>query len=339
MRPLYVEGLGLVTAVGLDLAQSANAFLAGVAGFAEDLAPDQIDMQIMARVPTDWRLRPNAGEWLLNLAARAGREAMQETTVDPSRTLLLCTPPESYRNHKCWVETTPQRFLSALQDKLGARFAPGSRLIEGGPAGLVGALADVARVLEGGGVTKALVIGVDCLIDAADMRRLRQAERLHGQSAQGVIPGEGAAALILSLTSQSGMAIRAIGNGDEADSVLGERQSQGRGMARALSAVCAQPGCPESAVDFVVSTFNGERYAALESLIFRTRFYRTYRKFLPTVYPAMSFGETGAAAGAVALAVAADAFRRNHAPGKNAMIEVASDNGHRAAAFVSGITP
>jgi len=337
MNSLFVEGLGLVTAAGLTCAQSTNSFLAGVTGFTEEVAGDQMELQVLAKVPADWRLRRTSSQWLVNLAARAGREAMAEAGAEPAQTLLICTPPEMYRDHACWAEMSPDTFLTDLQTKLGGTFAKGSRLVDGGAAAGVGLLPDVADALGQSSVSRVLLIGVDSLIGRADLDRFRTAGRLQGQTAQGLVPGEGAGAVVLSLNPCRGMAVRGVGLATEPDPVTGTRQSQGRGMVSALKAACASPDHPESDIIFAVSNLNGERYAALEMLVFRARFYRTHREYMATAYPAMSFGETGAAGGAIALAVAADAFRRGHAPGAHAMIEITSESGMRAGAFVSGV--
>jgi len=335
---LRVAGLGAVTAAGLTLPQSAASFVAGVAGFAEVVAPDVFGMsQVVARVPADRRLRPDPATWLLNLAARAGAEAMAEAGADPARTVLICAPPESARGHPCWAETDPAAFRSALADKLGGPFARGSRLVNEGPAALFGALPEALSQL-GRTADRVLLLGVDSLLNAADIGRLRGAERLQGQTAQGVVPGEGAAAVVLARDTGARAAIRSLGLAREEDTVLGPRQSQGRGMLAALAAACPPEPCPESGIDFVIANFNGERYQALEALVFRSRFYRTRRESLPTVFPAASFGETGAAGGVLALAMAADAFRNGHAPGRAAMLEVASEEGLRAAACLVGET-
>lgn len=331
---LRIAGSGAVTAAGLDLPQSAAAFVAGIDGFSEIMSPDVFGTgQIVAEVPADRRLRPDAATWLLNLAARAGAEALG--MADPARTLLLCAPPAASRNHPCWEVADPRSFLTALFDRLGGRFAPGSRLVDGGPAALVGCLPDAAARLARRESDQILLIGVDSLLNAVDFARLRQAGRLLGESAQGLVPGEGAGAVLLTAQPGPGMCIRAVGLAHEDDTVLGERQSQGRGMQKALEQACHDSENPESAVEFIVSTFNGERYGALEALIFRARFYRTHRDYMATAYPAMSFGETGSASAAIALAIAADAFAKGHAPGRCAMLEVTSDDGMRAAAYLT----
>ncbi|MDI3337547.1 hypothetical protein QKW60_14105 [Defluviimonas aestuarii] len=332
---LRIIGSGAVTAAGLTLPQSAAAFVAGIDGFREITSPDEFGTpQIVAEIPTDWRLRPDPATWLQNLAARAGNEALGDG--DRAGTLLLCTPPSSKRGHPCWQESDPRRFRAALNDKLGGPFATGSRLVDGGPAALIGALPDAATRLARGEADRILLLGVDSLINTSDMARFRAAGRLHGGSAQGLVPGEAAGAVLLTTTPGPGMQILMTGLADEPENVLGERQSQGRAMQKALEAASSAEGYGESAVEFVVSNFNGERYGALEALIFRARFYRTHREYMATAYPAMSFGDTGSASAALALAVAADAFGKDYAPGRCAMLEIASEDGLRAAACLTG---
>ncbi len=337
MRPLFVESIGMVTSAGLTAPQSTASFLAAVDGFSETFAADVVtETQTVASVPANWRLRQSPAAWLANMAARAGSEALGQSSAVPSRTLLLCAVPEQTRDHPCWLGARPEDFLTALQTRLGGPYARGSQLVMDGPASLLGVLPQAAAALDAGRVNRILLIGADSLLNPADMARLRASGRLLGLSAQGLVPAEGAVALVLSIEPCGGSVLRAVGMGQEADTVAGPRQSQGNGMLNALRSVCAQDGCSEAEVDFIVSNFNGERYGALEMLVYRARFYRTFRERLPTVYPAMSFGETGAASAAMTLAVAADAFAKRLAPGRHAMLEVAGDNGMRAAAILSG---
>ena len=335
MPPLHVVGAGAVTAAGLTLRQCAASFVAGVDGFTETMAPDAFGAtQVVARVPAHWRLRPDPAAWLLNLAVRAAAEAMVEAGAAPARTLLVCAPPSSERGHPCWEEITADVFRNRLIDRLGGGFAPGSRLVDGGPAALIACLPEAARLLKDQ-TDRLLLVGVDSLVNAVDMARLRAGGRLQGESAQGLVPGEGAAAVVLATRPGGGATVRSVGAAREADTVLGPRQSQGRGMLAALIEACRAEGCAEGGVEFVVGNLNGERYQALEALVYRARFYRTHRDHMATAYPAASFGETGSASGAIALAMAAHAFSAGYAPGVAAMLEIASEGGLRTAAYVS----
>lgn len=339
-RPLYIAGAGAVTPAGLNARQSIAAIRASLSAF-EDLARGKSfgAPQVVARIPTHWRLRRSEGEWLVNMAARAVSEALG--AVDPTlaaATVVLITPPESFRKHPALEEIPLRDFLAATTERTGHRFHPASHAIDGGAAASLGLIEQAVSLLEEQGVAQVLLGGVDSLVNDSDLARLGQAGRLRGANAQGLVPGEAAVFVRLTREPERGpdvTAIHGIGLAREADSVLSERYSQGHAMLRALRASVNGSGRSEPDIDFVISNSNGERYQGWEMLISRPRFYRTRRELMATAYPAMTVGDIGAASGALALMLAADSFRHDYAPGAVAMCEVSSEGGLRAAAVVS----
>lgn len=343
--PLYVTGSGAVTAAGLTAPQTCAAIRAGVTGFLMETLSDPFGAeQTVARVPANWRLKSEAGRWLVNLAARAIREAMQDAdAANPGlteRTALFLTPPESRRDHPAYADIAPSALLDAVATACGTTFHPASRAIDGGAAAGLGLLAQASALLGQGAVDRVMLAGVDSLVNPIDLARLAAANRLAGGgTSQGLVPGEGAAAVMLSARAPSGprptCAILSIATAREENSVLSEGFSQGRAMLSALREASRKGEADgEPFVDFVVSNGNGERYAAWESMITRARFYRTRRDRTPAAMPAMSAGETGAASAALALVVVRDAFALGYAPGRVAMAEIASDDGLRSAAML-----
>jgi 3-oxoacyl-[acyl-carrier-protein] synthase-1 len=193
------------------------------------------------------------------------------------------------------------------------------------------------------GVEQVLLGGVDSLINEADLTRLGQSRRLNSEeTAQGLIPGEGAAFVRLTRVpegkAQIHVAIHGVGLAQEKDSVLSERYSQGRALLEALRNAVNGAGPSEPDIDFVVSNSNGERYSGWEQMLARPRFYRTRREILPTALPAMTVGDIGAASGALVLMLAADSFQKEYAPGATAACEIASENGLRAAAVLTRVS-
>lgn len=335
-RPLSVVGAGAVTAAGLTAPQACAAFRAALSGFEEYVRPEPFGAtQLVARIPAHWRLRRSEGEWLVNMAARAIVEA--QGSADPRETLLLLLPPESFRGHPAYEDIPPPRFLAAVLSATGLAFHPASRAIDGGPAAAIGALEHALGMLDRTDASQILLGGADSLVNAADLSRLDAANRLKGdRNAQGLVPGEAAAFVrLVRAPAASPAALLATGVAAEADTVASERYSQGRAMLQALRAAVTGGGPAEPDVDFVVSNGNGERYSGWESMIARPRFYRTRREMLPTAYPAMTFGEVGTAAAALALMVIADSFAEGYAPGRVAMCEIASEAGLRAAGLVA----
>jgi 3-oxoacyl-[acyl-carrier-protein] synthase-1 len=340
--PLYVCGAGAVTPAGLDAAQTCAAIRAALSAFEEYIRSDPFGaVQIVARIPAHWRLRRTEGEWLVNMAARALEEALASGGVAAAETAVLLAPPESFRRHPAYEDIAPDRFLAAVLAAAGRVVHPASRAIDGGAAASLGLLAHAQGMLAHEGVAQVLLGGVDSLVNPADLARLDKAGRLKGDdNAQGLIPGEGAVFVRLrSLREAStSAAVLGVGSAAEAETVIAsERYSQGVALRAALEEAVTPPAPPEPAIDFVVGNGNGERYSAWEAMIARPRFYRTRREILPTAYPAMTVGEIGAAGGALALMVAADAFAGGYAPGRTAMVEAASEAGLRSAAVVAGL--
>lgn len=265
---------------------------------------------------------------------------MDGNRTQPQQTAVILTLPEAFRSHPAFESAQRSTFLESVLREAKLDFRPDSIQIEGGAAATIKALRLAAELLHRPGITQVIVGGVDSLVNGYDFTRLGEAKRLKtDQNAQGLVPGEGAAFVCFGLESQPDDRYRACVHNValfvERNSALTTRYSQGAAMLDALKAASGEAGLSEPQIEFIVSNSNGERYAALESLVFRSRFYRTRREILPTAYPAMTVGDIGAASGALALLVAADSFGKGYAPGSVAMVEVSSEEGARAAALVS----
>ncbi|NJM83927.1 MAG: hypothetical protein HC844_17075, partial [Tabrizicola sp.] len=257
--------------------------------------------------------------------------------AEPARTALFLTPPESSRGHPCYEHVAPRDLLQQIIETAGLKLHPRSRALDGGAAAGLASLRHAGDLLAGGEVRHVLIAGVDSLVNPHDIGRLLAANRLmNDDNPKGFVPGEGAAAVCL--TQRAGKAgrgctILATGSATETDTAATDRFSQGRAM---LAALKEAAGGGEPEVDFVLSNVNGERYAFWEATLAHARFYRTRRERLPTVYPAMTVGDIGAAGAALSLVIARDAFETGYAPGKIAMAEIASESGLRSAAILRG---
>ncbi|RWB10035.1 MAG: hypothetical protein EOQ39_12580 [Mesorhizobium sp.] len=343
-RPLYVAGAGAVTSAGLNARQTIAAIRASLSAFEERTLPEPFGaVQVVARIPTHYQLRRTQGQWLVNMAARAIGEAMQTRSNASTTTAILLTPPESFRNHPAHGDIAPADFLAAVIMATGQKFHAASRAVDGGAAASIGLLERALELMEQEGVEQVLLGGVDSLVNDTDFARLGRAGRLKGtDNAQGLVPGEAAAFVRLTQNPEGKArvhaAIHGVGLAQEQDSVLSERYSQGRALLGALRDAVNGSGPSEPDIDFVISNGNGERYSGWEQLIARPRFYRTRREILPTAYPAMTIGDIGSAAGALALMLAADSLLKDYAPGPTVVCELASENGLRAAAVMARMT-
>ena len=337
--PLTIAATGAVTPVGLTAAQTCAAIRARITGFGEVMvAPPPAEPVIAAKVPAPRRATDSPFDWLSNLAARAIRECLDGSNYPLSATTLLLGLPDRYRQHAA-MSRGPHALMHAIEARLRGSFHSSSAAIQEGHAAAIHAVGLARSLLETGTVNQCLVGGVDSLVNAADVQRLSAAGRLHEDgNPQGIIPGEAAAFLLLVRASDRGSALAQVvgaGSAREADTANSERYAVGRGLRSALTATVRDAGCDEARIDLRVSDMNGERYYAWDSMIAFTQFYRTRRESLPVWYPASSTGDTGAAAGAMNMLVAANAVRRGFAPGALVMCESSSDEGLRAACLLA----
>jgi len=336
---LTIHGWGAVTPVGLTAPQTCAAIRARVSGFREvvvGLPPEE--SQLAARIQGKWTLRKTPADWLSNLASRAIAECLGDEQPDSRHTVLLIAPPEAFREHP--GTGADASVIRGIESRLGLRFHLRSAVLRGGPASVFQALRAARTLFADPTVHYCVVGGMDSLINRSDIGRLRAANRLRDSgNPQGLVPGEGASFILVSPTSRwlrfrPLAQVLGVGAAVESDTVLGPKYSVGDGIRAALSAAVAETDGGEPSLEFVASTFNGERYGAWESLIARTRFYRTRKERIEIVYPAMSVGEIGTAAPALAVIVAATAIARGYAPGNLAMCEASSDEGLRGACVI-----
>jgi 3-oxoacyl-[acyl-carrier-protein] synthase I len=340
--PLIVCSVGAVTPVGLTAPQTCAAIRAGVRAFRETLPqPPPEEPVVCATVPVRQRLKTTTEGWLTYLAARAIRECLAGRPIDASRVVALITLSDAYRVLS-WSATGGAQFLRSIEHRLQDRFHEDSSVVCGGSAETYRVLTSARKILAGGEVRYCLVGGVDSLVNEADVARLASGGRLHAGAAnpQGVIPGEGAAFVLLSREAHGTGSvplgqILGMGWAEDQNHVLTERYSTGAATTRALAAALRDAGRTEPNIDLRVSDMNGERYRAWESMLSTTRFYRTHRDQLPTWYAAASVGDTGAAAGALGIVLTCVGMARGYAPGPLAMLEAASDEGLRSACVVS----
>src|SRR5262249_21639238 len=146
--------------------------------------------------------------------------------------------------------------------------------------------------------------------------------------AQGFIPGEAAAFVAVTTPNRVGGrrtcgVVRGLGlaREDQAVTALGDGHPTGQGLAQAPRAPMADGRVRDLDVAFRASDLNGETYRGQESMFVLNRAYPTLRPTRPVLLPAACVGETGAAAGALVLIVAATAMARGYAPGRLAMCE------------------
>ncbi|GAA5182360.1 hypothetical protein GCM10025771_31470 [Niveibacterium umoris] len=208
----------------------------------------------------------------------------------------------------------------------------------GNAAGLA-ALRAAAIDLSSGRCTRALVIGVDSLLDASTLNWLQVQARLKCDGApSGLQPGEAACALLLAAAEPT-LALGRIAKmavAEEPDNLFAGATCTGAGLARVLAEGDAAP--PDQPV-WLISDHSGEtwRGSELGHAITRMRS-QSARYATPAIdYPAIAFGDTASASSLVATIWALRAFARHYAPADGAIIAASSEGSLRAAVTVQRV--
>lgn len=208
------------------------------------------------------------------------------------------------------------------------RFSSGAGHAAGAEA-LREAAMDIAR-----GAPSAIVIGVDSLLDESTLDWLHACGRLkcHGAPA-GLQPGEAAVAVMLTAPragQQETTTLRCTASTREERAFFEGASAAGEALAHVLSHAREDVAMGAS---WILSDQNGEVYRATDwgYALVRLRAQCPELADPQLWYPAMSFGDTGAASALVALCLAARAWERGYAPCDAAIVTCCADDGARAA--------
>ncbi|MBI2379774.1 MAG: hypothetical protein HYV16_03340 [Gammaproteobacteria bacterium] len=229
-----------------------------------------------------------------------------------------------------WRAQAP-RLFDQLLDCTGLSGIPtASRVLRHGHhAEWASLLQEAAQALHSGQCQRAIVGAVDCAFEPRRLEAAADAELVKtAVNPAGHLPGEAAAFLLLDTAAKGGTSLGRLGQAEFAlgRPIFDTAPEDGRIWAQCLSAVLP-PGD-----GFWLGDLNGEAPRAQEwgQALVRLKGNSAARDW-PLWLPALSFGECGAASGAVASVMALRAFARGYAPAPCAVLALASDNGRRGA--------
>jgi 3-oxoacyl-[acyl-carrier-protein] synthase-1 len=340
MSSLYIDSIGAVTPVGLSGLATCAAIRAGVNRVADSyLRPPPQELLKSAQVKAGRSLRRTPRDWLLNMALKAIEECAKSLEPSPRPVALLICVPDVSRNHPGMEGLSATELIWILQQRMGMPLHKSSRVLRGA-SDLTVALMTARDLLTSRTVDRCIVGGVDSLVNPEDIERLNQSGRIHAPTnPQGVIPGEGAVFLSLSLAGRESpfvplASLLGFATGVEPNPVDSSKFSVGDGLVRAIREALSDARVNEAQVEFVVSNHNGERYSGWEMTMTHARSYRTRREHLETIFPAMSTGDLGTASSTLAILVAAIAISRGYAAGRTGLCEFHSEGSLRGACVV-----
>ena len=344
---IAITAAGLVSCLGMDIANAAAAARAGIArttelnyvvrsagtnepefvcGHAVPFGSDGFEgdarlARLLAGALVDLARQCTGDEpgppsdWYLSLPdpnrVHSGFELMpdEQTRADVRQS---AAGAETASLHTSKAEVLSRKAAAIT----GFRTNPALRFVSrAGHAGVGEALQRAMEDLAHGYVRRALVAGVDSLVDGPVLAWLNNCKRLKSSAAPtGLRPGEAAVAFVLEeIGSGGGGSSHVVTNVAlelEERPLLEGAPPTGTGLARLLRAV------PADASSWLITDQNGEEYRAREwgTAVVRALPGNSDYGIAGLRHPAIGFGDTGAAAGGVALCLGLQALERGYAP-------------------------
>ncbi|MCY1046163.1 hypothetical protein OV208_32935 [Corallococcus sp. bb12-1] len=284
----------------------------------------------------------------VHLASLALRDLLHYGKLDATDTgfwrdtaLWVCTSLpriEEEADGEALQRLLESRLCSALVHRVGLAIPPDQqRFMPRGHTSVLGGVAEAFEALSHGRVRRALVVGVDSLVGEEELQWFAFHRRLKTpEQAVGLMPGEASAALLLESEGEARRR-QAVSSGlvSAVEVLEPSLDSQdvppGLSLARVIEATMAQA----SRIHTVYGDLNGEEWKARQwgSALVRLSSRPPFQAMRQS-WPAISLGDTGAASGAIQLALACRTFLRNPSSGDTALVWSQSDSGAVASALV-----
>jgi 3-oxoacyl-[acyl-carrier-protein] synthase-1 len=335
-RPIAILSTGLVTSVGLSAPAACAAIRAAIANHTETrFIGAGGEWIIAAQVPLDqpWRGR----EKQVQMLALAVAECLEPLGPPEPRTLplLLCVAEKDRPGR---LDGLDERLPGELTERTGFEFHPElSSVVAYGRVGAAVALARARDLVHQHGVPRVLIAAADSLLQWATLSAYYERGRLlvPGNS-NGFVPGEAAGAVMVSARTDPGPQLFCAGLGfsQEQATIASETPLRGDGLTAAIKNALADAGCAMHDLDFRITDTTGEHYYFKEAALALGRVLRQRKEAFDIWHPTDCVGETGAAVGIIALAVAHTACRKGYAIGPNILFHSGNDAGQRAAAVL-----
>ncbi|WP_299871137.1 hypothetical protein [uncultured Cocleimonas sp.] len=301
MLPLQVDGMGVVTALGLCRKSTSAAFRAGIDNFQESHFLDGNGEDLLvAEAPLEkpWRGKVK----MQKMAIMAINEAIQEAGVDIQGeiTILVCLPEKGIGIH-----VDEQQFFEELQEGSGLSFSINSVIIRKGKSGCVSAFQYAEELIYQQQIENIVVVATDTLLTGKLVNSYTEKRWLFTRTtSNGFIPGEAAVCLIVNKSSEvSSFTIIGIGKAEEPYSEGDEAPFLAEGMTKAVGSAL-NSAKQELANIKLWFSHNGTSYlSAKESTLAELKLLRgeelRYQRHSLTPY----FGEVGSAAGLLMIAL------------------------------------
>lgn len=331
MAALHVHGVGLACPVGLTATSACAAIRARVDQRFEmdylDNAGEPIVGSFSERL--GWE-RTRRQRWLVLLAYALGDLGRTHGMELLGQVPILLAAPFDTQG----TVPAPAELARSLGKLLAMPFDPRQiRVLTRGSLGGLWAIGEVREWLRKQGEQRVVVAGADSFIEARILARLARERRLlTSDNADGFIPGEAAACILLGMSGRDSLAaITGLGFGEEPGRLDNDIPLRGEGIATAARQALAEAGLGLHDMHFRLSDATGEAYWFKEQVLVVSKLLRQNMDAFPLWLSASILGHVGCAAALVNIIMAIRAWERGYAPGPRAIVFGSNDVGERAA--------
>jgi 3-oxoacyl-[acyl-carrier-protein] synthase-1 len=332
---IAVDAAAAITPVGLGLTDTMASIYTRVQLF-EDLGLLDTDGDPLGGMKIPFPDDPAGPERIIAMAHAVVDECTLGLEPDGAKVpLFLCCPEAD-----SLPDDLPARLLAEVIGKAAVPIDPArSRVVARGRASVLEALGAALALLKDGNVPCCLVGGVDSLVDADRVQKLFDDDRLLcATNKDGFVAGEAGAMLLLANRPEPGAMAAWLGAaaGNEAASRGSELPITGAGVQEAMTKALALAKVPFDTLAGLAHDFSGEaRY--FEELVLASSRLAKAGATTAVEIPALSVGETGAAAGFLTLAMLA--FLHGKGVYERPSLAVLSCDGPERGAVVLGPLP
>ncbi len=334
MLPIAIQACGLITSVGLHPSSACASMRCRLNNFRET----QFQLSSNAKVVGGYvpEISVRGVDRLFAMVSAAIAQAIENLgdTERQAAPLILCVA-EAGRAGR--LDSLEHRLFDQLH-AAGVGLHPESRLVPLGKVGVAAALQYASRLLHENKVKHIVIAATDSLLNQQTVQGLLRARRVGGLfEGAGLIPGEGAGALLVSRQAPDRQShIRVLGYAEaiEPARLDNEEAVKGQGLKQAIKGALLSAGLKMSDIGLRVADLAGDPFYFEDAAMAMVRVAQDSRTPMDLWMPAESVGETGATVGAIGLAWLHEAALRNYTASRYALCHCANDDGRRSALIV-----
>ena len=332
-RMLDILAAGMVTAVGLDRPSAAAAMRGKLDGFQETrFVGSGGDWLVGAPVPLP---RNFIGmKRMAHMAAAAISEVFTDVPDARGRSaLILCL---NERDRPGAPVQDGAKLAAMIGEIVDQAASVQTRIIHHGrPSGFV-ALQQAQKLIREGQAKYAVIAGVDSYLTTLSVAHyLAESRFLTPDNPNGFIPGEAAAAILVSAPGPGDFALTGLGMAREMAHIYNEDELplRGDGMVEAYRGALQAAGLEMARIGYRISDLIGEHHYFKQTALASIRLIRGRHDDQDLWSPAENVGNIGAAVVPLMIGQAFTAARKGYHKGNPVLIEASADDGACGAAI------